>query len=112
MSAKGKVGLANYELTSLLEEYAELFAKPIKLPPSRTHDQTIPIKEGSQLIALRPYRYPPLQKAELDRQITESLEVGVIGHHQSPYSSRALLVKKRWIMENVHRLQSSELANN
>jgi len=44
-------------LEELLDCYKELFKEPKGLPPIRTHDHIIPMKEGAQAINLRPYRY-------------------------------------------------------
>jgi hypothetical protein len=47
-------------LTTLLENYSELFQEPEGLPSARGHDHIIPLKEGSQPVNLRPYRYSGL----------------------------------------------------
>ena len=49
-------------LGQLLQEFDDLFAKPKTLPPHRSHDHHIILKEGIPPINVRPYRYPALQK--------------------------------------------------
>lgn len=43
---------------------------------------------------LRPYRYPQLQKNEIEKQVAEMLSTGVIRPSNSPYSSPVILKKK------------------
>lgn len=62
-------GTVSEDLHSLLIEYADLFAKPQSLPPSRGHDHYIPIQEGSNPVALRPYRYPHFRKLKLTAKL-------------------------------------------
>jgi hypothetical protein len=42
-------------LKKLLLLYQDVFIPVAGLPPSRSHDHTIPLKEGAQLVNLRPY---------------------------------------------------------
>ena len=46
-------------------------------------------------MAVRPYRYPQLQKDELERQCEEMLQQGTIRNSTSPFSAPVLLVKKQ-----------------
>jgi len=52
------------------------------------------LKEGTQAIYERPYRYPFNQKSEIEKIITELLEAGSVRPNQSPFSSLVFLVRK------------------
>lgn len=80
---------------SLLQEYQDVFAEPKGLPPRKTCDHKIPLIEGAQPVNLRPYRYNPELKNEIEKQVAEMLQSGVIQHSQSAWSSPALLVRKK-----------------
>ncbi|GKD28900.1 putative mitochondrial protein [Tanacetum coccineum] len=58
----------------LLKEYEDVFAVPTTLPPQRTCDHKIPLKEGTQPINIRPYRHPPTQKDDIEVMVNELLE--------------------------------------
>ena len=59
----------------------------------RTYDHRIHLP-GTAPVAVRPYRYPQLQKDELERQCAAMLEQGIIRPSTSPFSAPVLLVKK------------------
>jgi hypothetical protein len=65
------------------------------LPPARPCDHSIPLVPGAQPVQVRPYRYPPLLKDEIERQVTDMLKLGIIRPSASPFSSPVLLVKKK-----------------
>lgn len=44
---------------------------------------------------VRPYRYAPVQKIEIERQLAEMLRNGIIKPRTSPYASPVLLVRKK-----------------
>jgi hypothetical protein len=83
------------EIQNLIDTYSTIFQPITGLPPQRAGDHTIPLFPGATPFRLRPYRYNPFQKDEIERQIKEMLEKGLIKHSSSPFSSPALLVKKK-----------------
>ncbi|KAG8384085.1 hypothetical protein BUALT_Bualt04G0081300 [Buddleja alternifolia] len=54
------------ELIELLEEFAGFFEELTFLPPHRDQDHQINLKEGTSPISIRPYRYPSIQKNEIE----------------------------------------------
>jgi hypothetical protein len=81
-------------LAALLDTFAHVFAEPAGLPPLRAHDHRIILKQGTQPVAVRPYRYPASHKDELERQCATMIEQGIVRRSDSPFSSSVLLVKK------------------
>jgi hypothetical protein len=82
-------------LQQLLHLYQDVFIPLVGLPPSRSHDHTIPLKEGAQPVNLRPYRYSSLQKDTVEGLISEMLEAGTVQPSHSPFASPVVLVKKK-----------------
>ena len=81
-------------LDELLLQHADIFDTPRDLPPARSYDHRIHLLPGTAPVAVRPYRYPQLQKDELERQCAAMLEQGIIRPSTSPFSAPVLLVKK------------------
>lgn len=77
----------------VLGKYAEVFEEPTGLPPSRGKEHAINLKEDSNPVSVRPFRYPQAQKAEKEKQIASMLAAGIIQENNSPFSSPVLLVK-------------------
>ena len=82
-------------LDALLHKYQPTFQVPTTLPPTHSHDHRIPLELGSKPVSLRPYRYPHIQKNEIEKVVKEMLSTGIIQPSSSPLSSPVLLVKKK-----------------
>jgi len=67
----------------ILDQFQDLFQAPMALTPSRACDHEIPLIEGAQPIFIRPYRYLPKLKDEIERQVQEMLSQGLIRHSSS-----------------------------
>uniref|UniRef100_A0A0A9AEQ4 Reverse transcriptase domain-containing protein n=1 Tax=Arundo donax TaxID=35708 RepID=A0A0A9AEQ4_ARUDO len=83
------------DVTDILDKFAEVFKEPTDLPPKRTCDQAIPLKEGSVPPNIRPYRMPHHQKDEVEKLVKQMLDQSIIQVSESLYSSPRLLVRKK-----------------
>ncbi|KAG9444941.1 hypothetical protein H6P81_016281 [Aristolochia fimbriata] len=83
------------ELSSILEEYADIFSKTQGLPPSRARDHAIHLIPNAHPVNVKPYRYPHFQKQEMEKLVVEMLSEGIIRPSSSPFSSPVLLVRKK-----------------
>lgn len=79
----------------LLNKYHTVFAEPKGLPPSRACDHSIPLTQGAQPFVIRPYRYSPALKTEIDIQVQKMLKEGIIRPSSSPFSSSVVMAKKK-----------------
>ena len=82
------------QIEDLLTEFVAIFKIPTSLPPYKGFEHQILLKEGIDLVCQKPYRYPHIQKNEIENIINDLLEVGFIRHSQSPFSSPVLLMRK------------------
>jgi hypothetical protein len=78
------------ELQSLLNKFQLVFIVPQGLPPERDHDHQIPLISGGQPFRMRPYRYAPALKSEIERQVRDMLQSGIIQHSRSDFSSSVI----------------------
>jgi hypothetical protein len=83
------------EIQYLLQKYKDVFASKVSFPPPRSCEHSIPLVDGATPFFIRPYRYAPILKNEIETQVQEMLEAGLIQHSSSPFSSPVLLVKKK-----------------
>jgi hypothetical protein len=83
------------EIAIVLDEFALVFEAPSQLPPQRSFDHVIPLVPGAKPVHIRPYRYPPSLKDEIEKQVAEMLSKGIIQPSSSGFSSPILLVKKK-----------------
>lgn len=79
----------------MLDEFQDVFQDLKSLPPHRTFDHAISLLRDATPVNSKPYRYSPLQKTEIERQVTEMLDSGLITPNMSHFSSPVLLVKKK-----------------
>lgn len=82
-------------LRGTVEHHRAVFNTNTGLPPKRGHEHEIHLRQDSQPVGVRPYRYPQSQKDEIEKLIGEMLAAGIIKPSTSPFSSPVLLVKKR-----------------
>lgn len=83
------------EIRAVLEANSQVFDLPVGMPPKRVFDHKIHLLPNAKPVNVRPYRYPYFQKNEIERQVQEMLEQGIIQRSQSPFSSPVLLIKKK-----------------
>lgn len=82
-------------IQELLDQFEGVFQMPQGLPSQRGNEHAIVLKEGTLPISVRLYRYPQIQKDEIERMVREMLDTGIIQPSVSPFSSPILLVKKK-----------------
>jgi hypothetical protein len=83
-------------IKQLLAKYQHLFVKPYGLPPNRFVDHAIELILGALPFRLRPYRYTPQQKDDIEKQVQEMLDSGIVQQSSSPFASPVLLVKNKY----------------
>lgn len=75
-------------MQAVLREFSDVFTEPSSLPPIREVDHSIPLKEGTELVNVRPYRYAHYQKEEIEKQVQEMLSSGLVQPSTSPFHHR------------------------
>ena len=66
-----------------------------RTPPICYHDHVINFIPGSVPPNIMPYRYPYLQKSEIQHMVSKMLDVGIIQPSQSSFSAPLVLVHKK-----------------
>ncbi|PKU65835.1 hypothetical protein MA16_Dca009164 [Dendrobium catenatum] len=69
----------------LIYQFSEVFHPPQGLPPQRELEHAITLKEGETPINIRPYRYPQIQKDEIEKLIRKMLEAKIIRPSNGPF---------------------------
>ncbi|XP_020266215.1 uncharacterized protein LOC109841679 [Asparagus officinalis] len=82
------------DINSLVQEFDVIFQELPHLPPAREIDHKIPLETRTKPVCIRPYRHAHFLKEEIEKQIEEMLEKGIIRHSHSPFSSPVVMVKK------------------
>lgn len=80
---------------AVLDTFSAVFAEPDSLPPAHPYDHAIALKPETVPFNVRPYRYSPEHKDEIERQICAMLEAGLITPSMSLFASHVLLVQKK-----------------
>ncbi|GAU45812.1 hypothetical protein TSUD_115000 [Trifolium subterraneum] len=83
------------EIAIILYTYRGIFKAPDGLPPQRLQNHAIILKEGSQPVKVKPYRYPHSQKEQIEKMVKDMLGQGIIQTNNNPFSSSIVLVKKK-----------------
>jgi hypothetical protein len=82
-------------IAQVLQELKEVFSTPNELPPHREYGHIIALLPGSVPVNSRPYRYSPMHKNEIEKQVRALLDYGLIETSTSPFASPVLLVQKK-----------------
>jgi hypothetical protein len=82
-------------LQQLITRFSHVFALSQGLPPARDCDHHIPLLPGVRPVQIRPYRYAPVLKTEIEKQLAEMLKSCIIEHSKSDFSSSVILVRKK-----------------
>lgn len=82
-------------IEKVLANFEDVFEEPKMLPPTRDCDHTIPLVPGAKPVNVRPYRLPHHQKNAMEELVKQLISSNTIKPSMSPYSSPAILVKKK-----------------
>ncbi len=82
---------------ALLSQYADVFPSelPHGLPPDKHVSATIPLEPGTAPVFKPGWRYSQPERAEMERQVREYLDKGLIRESSSPFGAPVLFVKKK-----------------
>jgi hypothetical protein len=90
---KGRDSLDQYPV---LSEFQDVFPNELPgLPPERELDFTIELKPGAEPISKTPYRMTAPELCELQMQLKELLDLGLIRPSVSPWGTPVIFVKKK-----------------
>ncbi|KAE8708553.1 Detected protein of unknown function [Hibiscus syriacus] len=83
-------------IREVLEENKDVMPPelPNKLPPKREVDHKIELEPGPKSPSLAPYRMAPPELEELQRQLKELVDMGMIRPSKAPYGAPVLFQKK------------------
>jgi hypothetical protein len=84
------------DLQGIIDKHSKVFEDiPKGLPPTRNHDHDSHVILGSVPPKIRLYRYPYVQKSEIEPRVEEMLEVSIIIPSQSFYYALVVMVFKK-----------------
>ena len=73
------------DMGRVIQQFQEVFKMPKGLPPVWGREHAIVLKEGINPINVHPYRYPQIQKGEIEKLVAEMLAAGIMQHSYSPF---------------------------
>jgi hypothetical protein len=80
----------------VLSEFQDVFPNELPgLPPERELDFTIELKPGAEPISKTPYRMTAPELCELQMQLKELLDLGLVRPSVSPWGAPVIFVKKK-----------------
>jgi hypothetical protein len=80
----------------ILSEFQDVFPNELpRLPPERELDFTIDLKLGAKPISKTPYWMTALELCELQMQLKELLDLGLVRPSVSPWGTLVIFVKKK-----------------
>lgn len=89
----------------LLATFGDVFQEPSGLLPIGDMDHCILLKDGTEPINVRSYKYAHFQKYEIEKQVVQDLlSSEFIRPSTNSFSSLVLLVKKKWQLTFLHEL--------
>ncbi|KAG7667409.1 hypothetical protein KSW81_001140 [Nannochloris sp. 'desiccata'] len=77
------------------KEYFDVFDLRTFFPPERNVQHEIPLEPGHMPPCQRPYRISPREMEELQKQIREMIDAGIIQPSSSPYAAPVIFVPKQ-----------------
>ncbi|GMJ13949.1 hypothetical protein HRI_005064100 [Hibiscus trionum] len=83
------------ELQEVLREFEDVFQEPSGLPPIRGQEHRVTLLGEHQVVKVKPFRYPASQKNEIEKQVQEMMNAGIIRYSNIPFSSPIVMVKKK-----------------
>lgn len=83
------------DIQNILQKFPTVLKEPKGLPPTRSCDHSITLKAGAEPPNLRPYRIPHYQKEAMEKIFAELIQSKEIQESDSPYSSPAVMVRKK-----------------
>ncbi|KAL8147994.1 hypothetical protein AgCh_005357 [Apium graveolens] len=90
----------------IVREFPDIFPEELPgLPPDREIEFSIDLIPGAEPVSKAPYRMAPMEMKELDKQLQELLDKGVIRPSVSPWGAPVLFVKKKDGKDHAVHLQ-------
>eukprot|EP00253_Pinus_taeda_P028807 PITA_28807 len=83
------------DIQKALDNHSKVFKTSKGLPPIHDHDHAIHLIPGSVPPNIRLYKYPYVQKSEVEHMVAKMIEAGIIQPSQIYFSALVVLVHKK-----------------